>query len=313
MKKKRLLSIIAACSVILTGCGTSDTDTQSHTSTIPIEQSTKPPTPEPTAPKETEPLSLQDRFDSSVSFWYVSMPAFSTWKATQGEDPNVITITDESDEDLCMIAYGIEHDPTLTDYEILGDIKYSHMGENETVSDILIENVNCLLYQSSNQPYLKQIFFVKNHMFFAVGFPSEISEVNMEKINYMIANAVEIGDINEYYKKYNIFVSDYRLSKNGSGDDVLIVDYKWTNYSDEPEIFAYNFSTYAYQNGMECDDGVYFCDDYDREPKSAKVLPGATVTVQDAFVLRDMSDVTLNITEWLDDSDVKYQKTISLQ
>ncbi len=313
MKRKNVFTILAACSVILTGCGSSDQNTQSQPSTIPIEQATQPDTNASTTPKETAPLTLEEQFDASVSFWYVAIPAFSTWKATSDDDSNIITVTDESGEDLCVIAYGLEHDPTLTDAEILESIKYSHMGENETISDIMIENVNCLSYQSNDRPDLKQIFFVKNHMFFAVGYPSDISEANTEKINYMIANAFETGDITEYYKENNIFVSDWRFSKNGSGEDVLIVDYKWTNYSDEPEIFAYNFSSYAYQNGMECDDGVYFCDDYNREPKSANVLPGATVTIQDAFVLQDMSDVTLYVTAWLDDSDVKYQKTISLQ
>lgn len=118
---------------------------------------------------------------------------------------------------------------------------------------------------------------------------------------------VQADDSQETYVK----IVNHFLSKDYEDKDILVVEYEFYNGSDEPESFVWNFSDKAFQNGIECDDMVFGCDDIDSQRSMNEIQPGTTYTVSAGYHLSDMSDVTIEVTDLF--GDTKYiSETISL-
>ena len=106
-----------------------------------------------------------------------------------------------------------------------------------------------------------------------------------------------------------VAIAGHRMSKDYQGNDVLIVDYTYTNGESKPESFMWSFSAQAYQNGVACSDTVIGCDDLDLSMLSADIQPGVTVTVSIGYELADSSDVQIIVTKYLHD-DALLDETI---
>lgn len=116
------------------------------------------------------------------------------------------------------------------------------------------------------------------------------------------------GDIGDYHIK----IVSARLGKDYSDKDVLIVTYEWTNNGDEEQSFSLSFSDKAYQDGIECSSSL-FVDGVDINKLSQDVKPGATLTLEAAYLLNDTSDVTVEVGPWISwGNETKVTKVFSV-
>lgn len=78
------------------------------------------------------------------------------------------------------------------------------------------------------------------------------------------------------------------LSTDYDGNSVIVVNFSWTNNSDETTSAAWSTICKAFQNGIEIE-SAYLVESpsYDAGPHLADVRPGTTIDVQYAFVLSD--------------------------
>lgn len=107
-------------------------------------------------------------------------------------------------------------------------------------------------------------------------------------------------------------ITNYFLSKDYDGKDVLVVDYQYTNIEDEAEAFIYEFSDSAFQNGIECDSSVFGCDDIDSQSQMSEIQPGVSISVKIGYHIQDMSNVNIVVKKLFTSSEV-LNETIALQ
>lgn len=96
--------------------------------------------------------------------------------------------------------------------------------------------------------------------------------------------------------------SDYAVSIDGctvttdyQGAPAVVIDYTFTNNSDEDKAFAWACSPKAFQNGVQLETAIVSEDL--GNGYTAEVKPGATTQARVAYALSDQSDVTVEVTE----------------
>ncbi|NLG10278.1 MAG: DUF5067 domain-containing protein [Coriobacteriaceae bacterium] len=101
--------------------------------------------------------------------------------------------------------------------------------------------------------------------------------------------------------EYAVTIEDSRIGEDYEGKKALIVNYSFTNSSEEPTSFLVAIMPQAFQNGVELSTAtISFSDDsYDHESSLKDIKPGATITVSSAFILDDSSVVTVECHDWL--------------
>lgn len=78
-------------------------------------------------------------------------------------------------------------------------------------------------------------------------------------------------------------------------------------------MFSTAFSAKAFQNGVECDD-LTVVDGVDKKKLLSKIKPGATLEVQEAYVLDGDSDVSIEVGPWISIGESsKVTKTFSVK
>ena len=90
------------------------------------------------------------------------------------------------------------------------------------------------------------------------------------------------------------------------GNNILVINYDFTNNSDTEQMasFAVNFT--AYQNGIETD-SFLMSDDIDLGIGQKKIKPGTTITgVQTGAVLEDDSVLTIELDELISFDDLVF-------
>lgn len=108
-----------------------------------------------------------------------------------------------------------------------------------------------------------------------------------------------------------IELTGYRFSKDYSGNNVLVAEFTIFNNTSKEQSFITEYSATAYQNKVECD-GAILVDDIDAAAQMKGVQPGGTLKVECGFVIKDSSDVTVQVKE-LFGSKTYLTKTISLK
>lgn len=129
------------------------------------------------------------------------------------------------------------------------------------------------------------------------------SSSEAEKTSVSDSSSVSDSKISEKEEtpEYEVKVTDYFLSKDYKDEEVLVVEYEWTNNSDEPKSFITVFDDKLYQNGVECDDSVVGCDDVNSDDAWANIQPGTTFKVKCDYYIRDKSPINIVVTRWLGD------------
>lgn len=87
-----------------------------------------------------------------------------------------------------------------------------------------------------------------------------------------------------------VAIKDYVLSTDMEGKDVIIVNFDFSNSDSEGKSFSVSTSTKAFQDGIELSH-AYFIDNeyYNSENSLKQVRDGATIAVQEAFELNNLT------------------------
>ena len=87
------------------------------------------------------------------------------------------------------------------------------------------------------------------------------------------------------------------FSEDYDGAPVIVVDFEFTNGSDETTSFMMSTSTQAFQGGVELDAYSIGVEGLDSDNSMTDLKPGASIDVQVPFTLRDESPVTVEVSE----------------
>ncbi len=101
--------------------------------------------------------------------------------------------------------------------------------------------------------------------------------------------------------KYAVTIDDGQVTTDYAGKPALLVTYTWTNNSDKATSFMVAVSGKAFQNGVQLDSAIV--SGADTSASMNEIKPGATTTVQQAYVLDDQTDVTVECTELISFDD----------
>ena len=115
----------------------------------------------------------------------------------------------------------------------------------------------------------------------------------------VLGRAITIGD-------YVVTVQSIGKGTDYEGNNILVINYDFTNNSDTEQMasFAVNFT--AYQNGIETD-SFLISDDIDLGIGQKKIKPGTTITgVQTGAVLEDDSVLTIELDELISFDDLVF-------
>lgn len=108
-----------------------------------------------------------------------------------------------------------------------------------------------------------------------------------------------------------VTISNAYLSTDYSGKQVLVVEYIFTNTSNQNQTFAFTYSDKVFQNGVQCK-AAYFVDGVDAGAYTREVQPGGTLTVGMAYYLTDTTDVTVQVCKFLSSTPIA-TKTVKVQ
>ena len=96
-----------------------------------------------------------------------------------------------------------------------------------------------------------------------------------------------------------------------AGKQALLVNFTFTNNSDDEASFTVNIRDKAFQNGVQLDRAIVT--DVDTSTGMNTIKPGATINVSEAFTLNDTSPVTVEVSEAFSfNSDLIAEKTFDI-
>lgn len=112
----------------------------------------------------------------------------------------------------------------------------------------------------------------------------------------------------------NVSIKDYKLIQNADGQDVIIINYDFTNTSSEATSFDTITYVKAFQDGIELEsEYLYDNPDYDSNSRSKSIKDNATITVQNAFRLSNTnSPVEVEVKEFVSLDNNKLKKTFEI-
>ena len=111
--------------------------------------------------------------------------------------------------------------------------------------------------------------------------------------------------------KYKVSIDDCTVTADYADKPAIVVTYTFENASEEAQSFMVAISAKCFQNGVQLDTAIV--DDIDAQSTMNDVKPGASTTVQQAYLLDDQSDVTVECTELISfDSEILAEKTFSV-
>lgn len=94
--------------------------------------------------------------------------------------------------------------------------------------------------------------------------------------------------------EYAVTIDGFTLAQDYQGASAIVVDFTFTNNSAEPAMFLTAVSAKAFQNGVELESAIVTGLG---TASMSEVKPGATTTVQKAYLLADQTDVTVEVGE----------------
>ena len=111
--------------------------------------------------------------------------------------------------------------------------------------------------------------------------------------------------------KYAVTIDDCTTTTDYSGKSAIVVTYTFENASDEAQSFMVAISAKCFQNGVQLAPAIV--EDIDAQSTMNDVKPGASTTVQQAYLLDDQSDVTVECSELISfDNEILAEKTFSV-
>ena len=133
-------------------------------------------------------------------------------------------------------------------------------------------------------------------------------QIDKELANRSAANSIAGGDIGDYH----IDILSIEMTKDITGSDAILVNYLFTNNSDDSASFWLDVSSKVYQDGIECSQ-AYTLDGLTSSMKD--VQAGGALAVSNAYTLNnDYDDILIEIEEGFSfyGSDEKLSFTLEL-
>ena len=116
------------------------------------------------------------------------------------------------------------------------------------------------------------------------------------------------GDAAQSASEYEVTIDSASMTTDYEGNPALVVNYTWTNNSDEATSFAVAFDETCFQNGVEREMAIV--SDVDTSNYMNEVQPGSTAEVTLCYELEDESEVTVEVRELFSlDDTVLAEKT----
>jgi hypothetical protein len=113
---------------------------------------------------------------------------------------------------------------------------------------------------------------------------------------------------------YVVKIGGSKQIKDYEGKPALLVNFTFTNNSDEAANFAFAVSAKAFQDGVELETAIALDDEYNVEDSLKDIKPGKSIKTQSAYLLDGKSAVTVEVTELISlDDTMLATKTIKLQ
>lgn len=140
----------------------------------------------------------------------------------------------------------------------------------------------------------------------------DASEKNVDSATVSKADASSSkGNLGNYY----VEIGSARFGKDYDGNSVIFITYNFTNNSNENASFLWSISDTAFQDGIQLDSALVFSDNqYDSDASSLELKPGATITLEEAYVLRNTtSPVEVELTEFLSLNNNKLEKIFNIE
>lgn len=106
---------------------------------------------------------------------------------------------------------------------------------------------------------------------------------------------------------------EYELIEDREGNECIVIYYAFKNASDENKSFGYVVDDKAFQNGIELEPSIWDVEGAE-ENKYLEIKPGVVITVYSSFILRDDSDVEIEISELFSfDNEIIDSMVLSLE
>lgn len=116
------------------------------------------------------------------------------------------------------------------------------------------------------------------------------------------------GDAAQSASEYEVTIDSASMTTDYEDNPALVVNYTWTNNSDEATSFAVAFDETCFQNGVEREMAIV--SDVDTSNYMNEVQPGSTAEVTLCYELEDESEVTVEVKELFNlDDTVLAEKT----
>lgn len=115
--------------------------------------------------------------------------------------------------------------------------------------------------------------------------------------------------------KYGVTIGGAHQTKDYEGKSALVVDFTFTNNSDEAANFMFAVSAKAFQDGIELENAMIMDDKkYDSRNSMKDIKPGKSIEAQAAYLLDGKADVIIEVTELISfDDTMLATKTIELK
>ena len=117
------------------------------------------------------------------------------------------------------------------------------------------------------------------------------------------------GNVGDYY----IEIRESKVSYDSEDNDILVVQYEFTNNSDHNQNFYFSTSRKYFQDGIQLDPVMpgKMTEEYKNNTKD--IQPGATITVEDAVRLNNTdSPVDIELTPLMGQGSGKVSKTFTM-
>lgn len=123
--------------------------------------------------------------------------------------------------------------------------------------------------------------------------------------------ATDVGDLGKYY----VEIKDCTFSQDFEGNQMIVVNYNFTNNSDENAVPSVVLDVKAFQDGIQLEPAISIDETvYNLNTGLKEVQSGITLeNCQAGYVLTSTSPVEFEVSELLSLSDKKLVKTFNVQ
>lgn len=129
----------------------------------------------------------------------------------------------------------------------------------------------------------------------ALASPMMLAGCDSSSSNGGSASAEDAQQVEQVQSDYAVTIDGSTASTDYEGNPVIIVDFTFTNNSDEDTSFAAACYPQAFQNGVQLENAIVTEDL--GNGYMAELKPGASTSARIAYSLTDQSDVTVEVSE----------------